>query len=204
MLEELSRLHVGRRRCICRDTQRHISTTSVGGMAHPPPHLPCYMIFEELSRTSCNLTWPISLLKSDLITTLKRGPPTSRRPRLPAVGSLESPWVRVDRWAEGWLVGGGVLSRGKQFLLIPRSPEAWVFPHDSLQLSQTFGGASFERNLAKNESSGEEASGEGAVCSGMGQSWLSAPLYRVWLVTNAQVAPPVTSPTPTLLTCQRG
>lgn len=108
----MSRLHVGCRRCIYRDTQRHISTTSVGGMSHLPPHLPCYMIFEELSRTSCNLTWPISLLKSDLFTTLKPGPPTSRRPRLPAGGSLGSRWVRVDRWAEGWLVGGGVLSRG--------------------------------------------------------------------------------------------
>ena len=100
----MTRLHVGCRRCIYRDTQRHISTTSVGGMSHPPPHLPCYMIFEELSRTSCNLTWPISLLKSDLITTLKPGPQTSRRPRLPAVGSLESRWVWVDRWAEGWWV----------------------------------------------------------------------------------------------------
>lgn len=96
---------------------------------------------------------------------------------------------------------GGSNVLGFQEALSPGSPLRQLSQTEKLEGARECL-ASLERNLAKNESSWGEARGEEGVCSGIGQSWASVPLYCV--LAGEQCAGYTTSLSLTLLIRERG
>lgn len=124
--------------------------------------LPCYMIFEEPSLTSCNLSWPISLLKSDLIRT-----PKPQQPDFLPTDSLERHQVQVDGWmCRDAVPGGRDFSRFQE----PLSPGDFLgtslrtASSSQTEKPKSAGeySASFEGNLAKSGLAGKRPVGKEA------------------------------------------
>lgn len=112
----------------CAHSPRRAQRPTPGPCGHPLPSprggpgpslLPCYMVFEKPSLVPCNLAWPISWLKSDLLITPNPSSPTSWGRPLP------HRHFGKTAGSGGWRAESSGAWRWRSYFFWSQGPKSW-------------------------------------------------------------------------------